>query len=72
MALVTLAALVLAIVAGWDAARSHPAEWKQLKIGVEAFAGLVGITFIGLCAVIVLLVADAWMGRRKDRDDGED
>jgi len=74
LALVALAALLLAVAAGWNAARSHPAVWKQLRIGVEAFAGLVGVALIGLCAVVVLLVADAWMSRREKtgRDEGRD
>ena len=55
--------------------RNHPQEWRQLRALLEAFGGLIGVTVIGLCAVALLVIVDAWFAdqeKRRDRSPGQD
>lgn len=50
-------------------AAGHPRWWRQLQAGVDAFGGLIGVALIVAVAVVLLLVADRWIGDRSPPDD---
>jgi hypothetical protein len=69
-----LAALGLGILAAAaiHLARSRPRLWRQLGAFFEAFGGMLGVAFIGICVLALLFVLDPFMGEEERPREGKD